>query len=286
MKPVVVADYKNIVGEGPLWHPKKNILFWIDIMAGRIFTLDPSTGDHSLFHQGGILGGFTFQADDSLLLFMEKNSVAILKDGETEYLIDKDETLDEDARFNDVISDPKGRVFCGTMPTDNKSATLYRMDLDGSIKTILTDVGLSNGLGFTPDGSKLYYTDSYARKIYIFDYDIETGDIENQRTFVETPEGDGIPDGMTVDVDGNVWSARANGSALYRYTPEGVQNLKIDFPAKMVSSAIFGGKNLSDLYVTTIGGNDRENQGSGAGALFKLETQTSGMHEFFSRVCI
>ena len=78
MKPVVVADYKNIVGEGPLWHPKKNILFWIDIMAGRIFTLDPSTGDHSLFHQGGILGGFTFQADDSLLLFIVKISVSIL----------------------------------------------------------------------------------------------------------------------------------------------------------------------------------------------------------------
>ena len=150
------------------------------------------------------------------------------------------------------------------MPTENRPATLYRLDTDGSITTVLDNVGLSNGMGFTPDRTRMYYTDSVARKIYLFDYDLETGDITNQRVFVET-EGEGVPDGMTVDADGYVWSASAGGSALNRYTPDGAKDLSVAFPAKMVSSCAFGGRDMDELYVTTIGGNDRAEQGPGAG---------------------
>ena len=97
---------------------------------------------------------------------------------------------------------------------------------------VLENIGLSNGLGFTLDRKQMFYTDSFARKIYTFDYDEHTSEISNQRVFVETPEGEGIPDGMTVDADGYVWSARAGGSALFRYTPDGVQERRIPFPAK------------------------------------------------------
>jgi D-xylonolactonase len=131
----------------------------------------------------------------------------------------------------------------------------------------------------------MYYTDSYARRIYLFDYDRETGDITNQRVFVET-QGEGIPDGMTVDADGYVWSARAGGSALVRYTPDGVEDLSVAFPAKMVSSCAFGGRDMDELYVTTIGGDDRAEHGPGAGGLFRLRPGVKGVPDFFSRIMV
>ena len=149
---------------------------------------------------------------------------------------------------------------------------------------VLENIGLSNGLGFTLDRKQMFYTDSFARKIYIFDYDEHTSEISNQRVFVETPEGEGIPDGMTVDADRYVWSARAGGSALFRYTPDGVQERRIPFPAKMVSSVTFCGPDMDEIYVTTIGGDNRAEQGLGAGALFRLKLGIKGVPDFRSRI--
>ena len=230
-----------------------------------------------------MVGGFTIQEDGALLLFMEKGAVAVLRDGELRYIIEEIPE-ERDTRFNDVIADPAGRVFCGTMPTEQRPAKLYRLDTDGTLSVVLDGVGLSNGLGFTLDRKQMYFTDSFALKIYIFDYDVETGAISNQRVFVETPPGEGKPDGMTVDAEGYVWSARADGSALHRYTPQGIEARVIHFPAKKVSSVTFGGAGLTDIYVTTIGGNNKAEEGPGAGALFRLKLGIQGVPEFFSRI--
>ena len=283
MEPELIADYRNHVGEGPLWHVSEKLLYWVDIPQGRIFRFDPESGEHEQFYQGRVIGGFTIQEDGALLLFMDRGSIAILRDGELSYVVE--EIPDElDNRFNDVIADPRGSVFCGTMPTDSRPATLYRLDPDGSLRVVLDGVGLSNGLGFTLDRKHMYYTDSFARKIYIFDYDESTSEISNQRVFVETPQGDGIPDGMTVDADGFVWSARADGSALFRYTPDGEQERAIPFPAKKVSSVAFGGADLDEIYVTTIGGDNRAEEGPGAGGLFRLKLGIKGVPDFHSRI--
>ena len=170
------------------------------------------------------------------------------------------------------------------MPTDTRSATLYRMDTDGSITTVLEGVGLSNGIGFSPAQKQMYYTDSLARKIYIFDYDIDSGGVTNHRVFVETPDDGSIPDGMTVDAEGYVWGARWDGSSLYRYNPDGEQVVQIQFPAKKVSSVIFGGVDLTDMYVTTAGGGNKAEEGPGAGGLFRLNVGVQGKPEFLSRV--
>jgi sugar lactone lactonase YvrE len=130
----------------------------------------------------------------------------------------------------------------------------------------------------------MYYTDSRARTIYLFDYDQTSGAISNQRVFVQTPEGDGVPDGMTVDAEGYVWSARWGGSALVRYTPDGVEEQRITFPAKKVSSVTFGGDDLSDIYVTTALQGSKAEEGAGAGALFRVNVGIRGVSEFFSRV--
>ena len=283
MEPVIVADYLCEVGEGPLWHPIEKKVYWTDIPRGRMFRLDPATGSHEQFYDGREVGGFTIQEDGALLLFMDKGAVAIWRDGRLDYVIDEiaDETH---TRFNDVIADPAGRVFCGTMATEQREGALYRLDHDGSIRRVLDDVGISNGIGFTPVRKQMYYTDSRDSKIYLFDYDIETGEIANRRVFVETPEAEGIPDGMTVDSEGYVWSARWDGSALYRYSPSGVQERKVEFPAKKVSSVIFGGDDLTDMYVTTAGGQNKTEEGYGAGALFGMNLGVKGVAEFCSRI--
>ena len=283
MIPELMADYRCETGEGPLWHPMERQVYWSDIPRGRIFRLNPFSRRHEQIYEGRIVGGYTIQSDGSLLLFMDRGSVAVWRDGKLEYLVNEMEG-ETDNRFNDVAADPAGRVFCGTMPTDTRSATLYRMDTDGSITTVLEGVGLSNGIGFSPDQKQMYYTDSLARKIYIFDYDIDSGDITNQRVFVETPDDGSIPDGMTVDAEGYVWGARWDGSSLYRYNPDGEQVVQIQFPAKKISSVIFGGVDLTDMYVTTAGGGNKAEEGPGAGGLFRLNVGVQGKPEFLSRV--
>ncbi|MCK4805190.1 MAG: SMP-30/gluconolactonase/LRE family protein [Spirochaetes bacterium] len=283
MTPQIVVDHKSVVGECPIWHPFDKKLYWIDIPEGIIFRYDPETGKHEEFYSGEVIGGFTIQEDGSLLLFLEKGAVKILKDGETSTVID--EIYEElDTRFNDVIADPEGRVFCGTMPAKDHKARLYRLDKDGSITKILDGIGISNGMGFTPDRKQMYFTDSPGGKIYLFDYDLETGKIKNQRMFVTVPESEGVPDGMTVDKEGCIWSARWDGGCLIRYKPDGKEDLRIQFPAKKISSVTFGGKDYRDIYVTTAGGDKREEEGPDAGALFHLNLDIQGVPEFLSKI--
>jgi len=284
MKPELIADYECATGEGPLWHPGEGRLYWVDIPKGRIFRYDPAKGKHEKCYEGEVVGGFTIQEDGALLLFMAKGAVAIWRGGKKiDYIID--EIPDErDSRFNDVIADPAGRVFCGTMPGKIHPGRLYRLDTYGDLHKLLDGITCSNGMGFTPDLKKMYYTDSLKHEIYLFDYDKGTGAITNRRIFVKTSEGGGIPDGMTVDKEGYIWSALWDGSCLLRYTPEGTIDRRIEFPAKKVSSITFGGEDYTDIYVTTAGGDNKKEEGAGAGALFRLRLGIQGVPEFFSRV--
>ena len=283
MQPELIADYECVTGEGPLWHPGERRLYWVDIPQGRMFRYDPATGQHEQFYEGEVVGGFTIQSDGALLLFMARGAIKIWRAGKLTTVID--EIPDEGhSRFNDVIADPAGRVFCGAMSSEDHPGRLYRLDTDGRLTKLLDGIGTSNGMGFTPDRRQMYYTDSPKREIYLFDYDQATGAIANQRLFVRTPEGEGVPDGMTVDAAGYIWSARWDGGCLVRYTPGGVEERRIVFPAKKVSSAIFGGEDYADIYVTTAGGDKKNEEGPGAGALFRLRLDIQGVPEFPSRI--
>ncbi len=284
-EPVIecVCDFACELGENPIWHALEGKLYWEDIARGHLYRYDPATGVAERFYEGARVGGFTIQEDGSLLLFMEQGAVKIYKDGVlTEVL--KKIPGEEDSRFNDVIADPQGRVFCGTMATGAHPGSLYRLDPDRTLRKVVEGVGVSNGLGFSPDRKYLYYTDSPKLVIYRFDYDQETGEISNRQVFIRHPDNFGVPDGMTVDAEGYIWSAVWDGGCLIRYDPRGKEATRIGFPARKVTSVTFGGPDYEDVYVTTAGGNDKENQGTGAGAIFHFQAGVRGLPEFHSRI--
>ncbi|HOZ45393.1 MAG TPA: SMP-30/gluconolactonase/LRE family protein [Candidatus Hydrogenedentes bacterium] len=285
MEPTLIADYQCGCGEGPLWHPDERRLYWIDIASGRVFRYDPEKDSHEQCYEGEVIGGFTLQADGALLLFMARGAVKTWRDGVLATVID--EIPDErTTRFNDVIADPAGRVFCGTMPAGDRLGRLYRLDVDGTLTQVLDEIGCSNGLGFTPDRKRMYYVDSPRREVYLFDYEASTGAITSRRVFVRTPDDEGVPDGMTVDADGYVWVAKWDGGCLVRFAPDGTEERRIGFPARKVSSVTFGGPDYTDIYVTTAGGTDKPHEGAGAGALFRMNLGIKGVPEFRSRVKI
>ena len=228
------------------------------------------------------------QADGALLLFMSKGAVKIWRDGKFTRTVVEEIPDERATRFNDVIADPAGRVFCGTMPTKGRLGRLYRLDTDGTLTKLLEGIGCSNGMGYTPDRKRMYYTDTTPHNIYIFDYDQASGAMTNQRIWLHTPDdaAEGHPDGMTVDAEGCVWGARWDGGCLVRYSPDAKELLRIPFPARKVSSVVFGGPDYTDIYVTTAGGNQKETEGAGAGALFRLNLGIRGVPEFYSRVTL
>lgn len=281
----MIADYACITGEGPIWHPTERCLYWLDIPRGRLFRYDPDTGQHAMLLEGDPIGGITVQVDGSLLLFGARGCIRVWDKGKLTTLFDE-LPGEQQTRFNDVCADPEGRVFCGTMHIPERPGRLYRLDPDESIRVVVENVGVSNGIGFTPDLKRMYYTDTTPGEIYLFDYDRATGGISTRRVFVSVPKdpSEGRPDGMTVDADGYVWSARWDGGCLVRYAPDGREDRRIRFPAKKVSCPAFGGPDYSDLYVTCAGGDHKETEGPGAGALFRVRPGVRGRAEFLSKI--
>ena len=292
MRAETVADCRCEIGEVPMWHPEEKRLYWIDIPTGELFRCDPTTGTYERCFDGRIIGGYTIQADGSFLLFMEGGAVRRLEppregiagDDDLETIVDSIPG-EQGSRFNDVIADPRGRVFGGTMPTDEHLGALYRLDTDGTVTTVLEGVDLPNGMGFSSDRETFYLTESITNTIYAFDYDIETGGIDDRRAFVDVPDGEGMPDGLTVDEEGSVWSARFGGGCVVRYAPDGTEASRHEVPAENVTSLLFAGEGYEELYVTTAT-YEADEDDEGAGNLFRLRPSVSGVPEFDSRVSL
>ena len=278
-----IANYKCVTGEGPLWHPDEGLLYWIDIPLGCLYRYDPNDGSKQKVLQAGEIGGFTIQEDGSLLLFMDKGSIKVLKNGGLTTIVEKIEG-EENSRFNDVIANPDGSVFCGTMPSDNKNGSLYKLGVDRKISLVIENAGISNGLGFSTDLEHIYHTNSTKRTITKFEFDADKSLLGKGEVIVSTPDDSGVPDGLTVDSEDCIWSARWDGWSLYKYDSFGNELDRITFEVKKVSCPTFGGTEYKDLYVTSAGGNDPDTNGLMAGATFKLNLETKGKPEFRSKI--
>ena len=215
-------------------------------MAGHIYTYDPATGKNWLFSEGPITGAIVPHADGSLILLQDGQASRLDMKGK-QTVIARD-LCPGNERFNDAIADPVGRIFGGGF---GPKGNLTRIDLDGRITILFDGVGVPNGMGFTPDFKHLYFTDTIPHEIYLFDYDQATGGLTNRRVFAKIPPSDGIPDGMTMDAQGYLWTAIWYGGRLKRIAPDGKLERELRFPVYQTSAATFGGPDLADLYVTT-----------------------------------
>jgi sugar lactone lactonase YvrE len=281
-----IADEHCDTTEGPLWHEDLQELFWLDIPAGRLYRYDPDAGTYVLAYQGsGQIGGYTIQEDGDLLMFGERGRIWLWspRTGAEREVIEEI-PAERGTRFNDVIADPEGRVFAGTMPDGDRSGHLYRLDPDGSLTLVLDDAGVSNGMDFAPDLTGMYHTNTSNRTISRYHYDRASGEIAFDAVVVQVPAGEGSPDGMTLDEHGDFWSARWDGGALFHYSPSGQLLGSKAFPARKVSSITFGGGDWTDAYVTLAGGTDREAEGEGAGSLYRTALGVAGRPPFRSRI--
>jgi D-xylonolactonase len=237
------------------------------------------------------VGGFTRQADGSLLLFRDRGNIAVWRNGAVERTV-VDEVPDlRSTRFNDVCADPEGRVFCGTMADLRHTGRLYRLERDGTLVLLFEGLGTPNGMGFAPDLRTFYFNDSHAttRVTWAFEYDRASGALANRRLFRDAKAGDdpGNPDGLAVDAAGAVWTARWDGAALLRHGPDGAVLDRVAFPVRKVSSLCFAGDGLTDIYATTAGGHLRPGDGPYAGALFRVRgAPAAGLARFDSHAGI
>ena len=293
LTPELVVDARCQIAEGPVWHPDERCLYWTDIPAGKIYRFAPTTGEVELVYDGNPVGGITVQTNGALLLLGGGGRVQRWRDGQiTEVIAGIPEAAR--TRFNDVIADPLGRVIGGTMAERNgageivQDGRLYALEPNGEIRTLLEGMGSPNGMGFTANHRQMYLTDSIAgvQTIFRFDYDVASGTLSNRCEFHQTPldGSDGRPDGLTVDADDWIWSARWDGAVVVRLDPNGVERERYPLPVAKVTSLTFGGPEYADLYITTASGDDPAADPPGAGGLFRLRTRTRGRPEF--RSCV
>ncbi|MFD2207552.1 SMP-30/gluconolactonase/LRE family protein [Kiloniella antarctica] len=284
---ICVADVKNTLGEGPVWDEVENTLYWVDITEQKLFRYAPSTRKIDVWKTPSKFGSFALRQNTSGMIIATKNGIVLydLQTGIEEQISSVEDELIEN-RMNDGKCDPVGRFWCGTIhevsdPALRKPiASVYRVTPDRQVRKMLNGIKTSNGFAWSPDGKTMYFADTPTQTISAYDYCLETGRISWGRTFATVPKENGRPDGATVDAEGCLWSAHFAGGQVTRYSPEGDILQVIHLPVRNVTSCIFGGGDLSTLYITTaredLTPQELEEQPS-AGGLFAIKPGVSGL---------
>jgi sugar lactone lactonase YvrE len=242
------------LGEGPCWDPGRQCLYWVDIPAGTVHRL--AGGAHASWRIGQPVSAVAVRDSGGLVLAARDGFLALDLEAGTWSVIAEVEADRPGNRMNDAACDRAGRMFAGTKAEDDtpQAGSLYRLDPDHRLSTVLTGVTVSNGIGWSPDESLMYYVDSATRRIDVLDYDAVTGTAGNRRCLAEVPGEDALPDGLAVDADGGIWVALWDGGAVLRYDGGGEVTAVVTVPAVRPTSCAFGGPGLDLLYITTAAG--------------------------------
>ena len=246
-----VADVHAVLGEGPVWVSRDETLYWLDIKGRKIFRL----GQHGQVEQWETplrVGSLAPRESGGFIAGTEHGIAEIdLDSGQFDIVRQPEAHLPEN-RFNDGKVDRAGRFWAGSMDDTEKDATgtLYRIEPDFSWTAIDGGYKVTNGPAFSPSGDLMYHNDSARQVTYVFDLD-GAGNASNRRVFATYGEGDGYPDGMTVDAEGSLWIAFWDGSCIRRYSPTGECLRTIGLPVARPTSCAFGGRDLDRLYISS-----------------------------------
>jgi sugar lactone lactonase YvrE len=257
-------------GEGPVWSARWGGLRWVDMLAGDVLALGED-GAVERRHAGEVAAALRPRAGGGAVIAVRRGFVLEEPDGSLRALPEL--WSGDEVRMNEGGCDPDGRFYCGSMAYDHRTGggALYRLDPDGAVDVVLGGVTISNGLEWSPDGSRAYYVDTPTREISVFDY--AGGELRDRRPFART---EAHPDGLTVDAEGGVWVALYDGGAVLRFTPDGALDARIDVPAGHVTACTFGGEDLDRLFITS----SREGMADGdepaAGSLYAAEPGVRG----------
>jgi sugar lactone lactonase YvrE len=280
---VACATDQHELGEGARWDARRDEFLRIDILAGRIYrdTIDDD-GDLvpvRMYELEGTVGSLApVEGEDGWLVSAGRGFLYLSPDGSVRSIA---EVAPAGTRMNDGACDPHGRFWAGTMAEDHSpgGGALYRLGRDGRTDVMLDGLSISNGIGWSPDEQTMYLADSGPGVVDAFAFDADEGTISDRRTLVRAADGEGSPDGLTVDAAGDVWVAFYNGGRVNRYSPEGELHDVLRVPTAQTTSCAFAGPGLSSLYVTTATEfwNDEQRAAEpAAGLVYRFETDAAG----------
>ncbi len=277
-----IAPAGDICGEGAVWHPAQNALYWTDINRFLVhrYDLTRDTTETWLFDEPVTAVNLTTDAE--LLLLVLGSSISFWSPRmhprlRTHYRLETAPAM----RFNDARIDPRGSLWVGTMrnnvgpqgenlDVDFTGGVLYRVDPDGTVSKWRENVGISNTIAWSPDRKTFYFADSPANTIYSYAYDDQTGTISDGNVFLAAyPRG--LPDGSAIDAQGYLWNARYGGGCLIRVAPDGRVDRVIALPTSNPTTCTFGGPELKTLYITSARSAERL-----SGSVFAVETGIGG----------
>lgn len=286
-QPKLILDAKAQLGEGALWHEGAQRLYWVDIEGKKLHLYDPATHQDREIPVGERIGTVVPTQEGNALVALQNGIHLLNLDSEKLSLVANPLEGTPNIRFNDGKCDPAGRFWVGSMDLDEKKnvAALYRINHDGSVKKMLGDITISNGIVWSADKKTMYYIDSPTHKVMAYDYDDASGDLSNPRVAVQVPQEAGSPDGMAIDAEDKLWIAHWGGSSVVCWNPHnGEMMRRIELPAPHVTSCAFGGENLETLYMTTARqglDSDQLEQYPLSGGLFMIKPGVQGVPAHF-----
>ena len=279
MKAELFYPLQAVLGEGPLWDDRAQCLYCVDIEGRALnrFTLD---GAHERYPMPSRIGTVGLTDGDDLIVALEDGLHFFSPDAKALTFFTSIEEGRPHNRGNDGKPDPAGNMWQGTMPmVQDAVGGLYRVSPAGEVTRFMDGLKCANGMGWSPDGSIMYFIDTPSKAVWAFDYDKETSGITNQRVIVNyegAAASEGGPDGMTVDAEGKIWVAQWGGMQVARYDEtSGEKLMRVDLPAQCVTCPTFGGENMDILFITTASF-DRE-KNPHAGDVFCVRPGVAGM---------
>lgn len=266
-----------MLGEGPLWRKESREFVFTDIVNGTLYAAGEEGTARTLLRCRYQLGAFLFDTAGDLLLLTEAGVFACpYGGGEKDFRLIWQVPMVPGERFNDAICDPAGRILAGTKTEQDRDGSLWQFSPGRPPRRILSGLKISNGMGFSGQGRIFYHTDSPDRAIRRYDYDIGSGGLSGGRVLVEVEPGC-VPDGMTVDAEGCLWTACWGGGRVERYSPGGARMEAYLLPASQVSSVAFGGGEMDTLLVTSAAVGT---SGGQEGGVWMLKPGAKGVEEY------